>query len=231
MAFLKDKFSLVGGQARTGNAPAHWSYLSLDDSLTDVLVPGYFDELAVELSAGDFIDVFTTTGKSIITVASTTVSPTQRIVVIDSNMIGSQAGQGALLEKDDQEVANTTVTALTWTAAVYDTSEIFNLSDPTELKVPEGVTVVKVAASILWEFNVGGFRALSIFKNGTTFKGEPINEILPTPLVLNQGQEVITAMIQVVAGDIFEVIAFQNSGAPLDVLAGPQTWANMYLIR
>jgi len=81
MAFINKNFSPIGGQARSGDSPGHWSYQSSIDDLDAVRAPGYFDEIATQIVAGDFINVSLTDGKSIITVASTTDFPKQ--VVID----------------------------------------------------------------------------------------------------------------------------------------------------
>ncbi len=88
MSFEIDNFTPVGGQARKGNSPAEWSYSSLTDDLATVLAPGYFDEVGIQVSAGDFINVSLLAGKAIITVLSTTLAPPG--VVIDSGTIGEE---------------------------------------------------------------------------------------------------------------------------------------------
>lgn len=88
MSFDIDNFSPIGGQARKGVSPAQWSYTSLSDDLATVLAPDYFDEIGTQVSPGDFINVSLLDGKSIITVANTTLFPPG--VVIDSDTIGSE---------------------------------------------------------------------------------------------------------------------------------------------
>lgn len=90
MSFDIDSFSPIGGQARAGNSPAHWSYESSVDDLAAVQAPDYFNEIATQVVSGDFINASLTDGKTIITIASTTIFPKQ--VVIDPEVIGSGVG-------------------------------------------------------------------------------------------------------------------------------------------
>ena len=68
--------SPLGGNARAGendinrNAPMGWAYLSETDALADIQTAGYFDTFNVYLTAGQFIYVFLTDGKFIVTIAS-----------------------------------------------------------------------------------------------------------------------------------------------------------------
>jgi len=96
MSFEIDNFSSIGGQARRGNSPAEWSYSSLIDDLAAILAPGYFDEVGTQVSPGDFISVFLTDGKAIITVDSITLSPPG--VVMDPEVIGAGADSFPVVE-------------------------------------------------------------------------------------------------------------------------------------
>jgi len=90
MSFEIVNFSPVGGQAGSGNSPAHWSYESVTDTLSIVQAAGYFDDLGIQVSPGDFISVSLMDGKAILTVASVTLSPPA--VVIDGAIIGAASG-------------------------------------------------------------------------------------------------------------------------------------------
>jgi len=90
MSFEIANFSPLGGQARSGNSPAHWSYESDVDDLAAVQAAGYFDKIGTQVSPGDFISTSLTDGKAILTVASTVLSPPG--VVIDLETIGSGSG-------------------------------------------------------------------------------------------------------------------------------------------
>jgi len=57
MAFEIINFSPVGNNARAGNVPQVFSYVS-NDLLSEIIAPGYFNELAIPyLRRGDWIDV------------------------------------------------------------------------------------------------------------------------------------------------------------------------------
>jgi len=112
MPFVKDNFTPIGGQARAGSSPAHWSYESSVDSLQDIKGPGYFNEIATQVKASDFINVSLTDGKRIITVASTVDFPKE--VIIDSESIGAKtagAFGSQLFHVQDQKTTGTAAAA------------------------------------------------------------------------------------------------------------------------
>ena len=92
MPFINNNFTPIGGQARAGNSPASWSYESSTDILADVKAADYFNEIATQVKAGDFINVSLADGKAIVTITSSTDFP--KVVVIDLDSIGA-GGTGA----------------------------------------------------------------------------------------------------------------------------------------
>jgi hypothetical protein len=124
---------------------------------------------------------------------------------------------GALVKKTAvQAIANDTATALTWASEDYDTDSIHdNSSNTSRLTVPNGVTKVRVSASIQWDSNTTGIRQITFHKNGSVFQGS-LTEVTvaatnPTGLLSAQ-----SAIVTVTAGDYFEAIAYQNSGGSLN---------------
>lgn len=99
MSFNGDNMSPLGGNARAGdninnkNAPMGWTYQSDTDDLATVLSAGYFDTFNLFLQVGQFIYVFLTDTKAIITVES--VDRNLKQVTIDSEVFqpGEAAGQ------------------------------------------------------------------------------------------------------------------------------------------
>ena len=74
MAFSKDNFQPIGGQAKAGNAPQVWSYTAPGtDALADINTSGYFNEVADLVKVGDLIYV------------SDVSVPTASLVVVLSN--------------------------------------------------------------------------------------------------------------------------------------------------
>lgn len=87
MPFLIDNLTPIGGQGRSGNSPAHWSYKSATDNLAIIQAPNYFDEIGTQVNPGDFINVSLPDGKAIVTVTSITLNPPG--VVIDPATISA----------------------------------------------------------------------------------------------------------------------------------------------
>jgi hypothetical protein len=61
MAFSATGFSSVGGQSKSGNAPAIWTYSSTD-AQSVIRVSGYFNSVASLLKVGDIIFCYSATG-------------------------------------------------------------------------------------------------------------------------------------------------------------------------
>lgn len=61
MAFLADGFNTIGGQPKSGNAPAIFTYASAD-AQTVIRVSGYFNSVSTLLKVGDIIFCYSATG-------------------------------------------------------------------------------------------------------------------------------------------------------------------------
>ena len=61
MAFDRDGWQPMGGQAKKGLAPQMWSYTSTD-AKTDIDASGYFNDVSDDVSVGDLIYVHASTG-------------------------------------------------------------------------------------------------------------------------------------------------------------------------
>jgi len=61
MAFLATGFNAVGGQSKSGNAPAIWTYSS-PDAQSVIRVTGYFNSVSSVLKVGDIIFCYSATG-------------------------------------------------------------------------------------------------------------------------------------------------------------------------
>ncbi|MCK4784658.1 MAG: hypothetical protein KAV87_12970 [Desulfobacteraceae bacterium] len=143
MSFEIGNFSPVGGQARSGNSPAHWSYESETDMLSMVQAAGYFDEVGTQVHPGDFISASIMDGKFILTVASVTLSPPG--VVIDGAIIGA-GGAGAFPVVE--------FTSDTLNPVVADNETYFVMDFPTQIDVliPENASQpFPIGAEIIFE--------------------------------------------------------------------------------
>lgn len=54
MAFVQKQFG-IASDASTGNLPQHYTYYTIVDSSSDVMVSGYFNSLSDSVHEGDFI--------------------------------------------------------------------------------------------------------------------------------------------------------------------------------
>jgi hypothetical protein len=61
MAFSATGFNAIGGQSKSGNAPAIWTYTSTDAQST-IRASGYFNSVASVLKVGDIIFCYSATG-------------------------------------------------------------------------------------------------------------------------------------------------------------------------
>jgi hypothetical protein len=61
MAFSATGFNAIGGQSKSGNAPAIYTYSSTDAQAV-IRVSGYFNSIASLLKVGDIIFCFSATG-------------------------------------------------------------------------------------------------------------------------------------------------------------------------
>ena len=134
----------------------------------------------------------------------------------------SSAFRGALLELNANEsIPNSSFTALTDYTEIFDTDNFYDVGNPSRFTIPAGVSVVQLTANVRFNTNGVGNRQLTIRKNGALFAGMPtVNRDGPaTPCEMNG----VSAAVQVVPGDFFELFVQQTSGGNLDVLNGPRT--------
>lgn len=82
MAFSGNNFTPIGGNARSGHAPMHWSYQTAVDTLAQVAGAGYFNTINKWVLAGELIFVVASDGKAIFTIAS--VDRALKLVVLDA---------------------------------------------------------------------------------------------------------------------------------------------------
>ena len=61
MAFSATGFNTIGGQSKSGNAPAIYSYASTD-AQSVIRVSGYFNSVSSVLKVGDLIFCYSATG-------------------------------------------------------------------------------------------------------------------------------------------------------------------------
>jgi len=220
MAFLIANFSSIGGQARSGNAPAHWSYESATDSLAVVQASGYFDELAADLNAGDFIMLSLTDGKFLITVASVTVAPGVRLVVIDSSSFSTELGGALVFRTTNRIITSGESYIIEWNGEIYDDKNIHdNSTENTKLIMPAGVSRARFFGSIVMTYEIDGVRKLDITVDQGSAIGIGGVSIEPTSNT-NQVEpriQIFSAVVPVLEGEEYELVVFQDSTQSLSL--------------
>lgn len=114
----------------------------------------------------------------------------------------------------------------------YDTDLIHdNVTNNTRLTVPAGVSKVRLTAGIRWDASTTGQRFAKIQKNGASYYGHPTMDI-PAAAVGDTYINLTSSVVDVIAGDYFEVLVQQTSGANLTIdSANLGTWFAMEIIE
>ena len=153
----------------------------------------------------------------------------------DWSVIGVAGFRGALVYLDAaQSIPNTTTTKLNFDQESYDTDSIHdNVTNNTRLTVPPGVTRIKLSAQVRWTFNATGVRQFDI--NGSVgLEAGHISSYIPTASGGTTVHNSVSPVINVVAGDYFELALYQNSGGALNAegySSGNACWFAMEIIK
>lgn len=112
---------------------------------------------------------------------------------------------------------------IAWDTVQYDTSGFF---DPAlaSIRIPAGVSKVRLSSSVRWETNTTGIRQLQYRKNESTNitgVGASRQDVISDGDHISFAQ---TAILDVAEGDEFKVSANQDSGVTLEVLSNILTW-------
>jgi hypothetical protein len=138
--------------------------------------------------------------------------------------------KGALVRLTvNQSIPNETSEKIMWSGIVYDDLGIWNISNPSRLTVPQGVTKIRLIANTRWDFGETGRKHVTFNKNGTAFPGTAVDIRLST----NRSQaNICTPVLNVTAGDYFEVVVYQDSGAPMNIAGESNSiWASMEVVE
>ena len=130
--------------------------------------------------------------------------------------------KGAMVKLTADETLTTTV-AIPWDAEVYDVGDFFTLGSATRLTVPAGITRAQLTAGL--GMNPAASISWHVEKNGARVEGGG----LQTDDATATAATYITGVLEVVAGDFFELIPTFASGSP--VLRSDVTGATHFSIE
>jgi len=123
--------------------------------------------------------------------------------------IGSVFSGAKINQSAGQSIPDNTVTTLTYDTESYDTDAYHSGSGST-MTVPANGKYQLIATASFTGNGGGGFRLMRIIKNG----GNAIAEAFQ---FTDQAIMSLVMDDQATAGDTYEVVAFQNSGAPMNL--------------
>lgn len=127
-------------------------------------------------------------------------------------------GKGAWLITDVAvTIQHQNQSAIPFRTPVYDDLSFRTLSFPSRITIPPKVKKVRINAGAVFASNSTGVRRLFIAKNGSMSASGMVARIsIPANAITNEVQ-VVSPVLNVVAGDYFEIYAYQNSGGDLSI--------------
>jgi len=130
----------------------------------------------------------------------------------------STAFVGCSLENGSTTISNNTDTILTFSGELYDTDAMHSTSTNTSrITIPTGKGgYYDIRWSMVWDNNSSGNRRIRLLKNGSGYEFGPILTIKGDGLTGLSNSTVVST----VAGDYWELQAFQDCGGSLNVGVG-----------
>jgi hypothetical protein len=123
-----------------------------------------------------------------------------------------------------QTIPDATPTVVEWNLFQYDDDSFWDPLDATKLTIPAGVTRVRLSAGIRWTpdaYGVGN-RKIKIRSNPAgVYDANSIWASDDRPGTDSGDATLVTPILEVVAGDYFEVVVEQSRGGTLDILTTP----------
>lgn len=143
------------------------------------------------------------------------------------NMLrGSRAGASARMTK----ASNTSITSGSWTVVPFGTASHDEMAfiSGNQMVVPLGVHSVRLQANVSWDSSSTSYRYVAITKNGSG--GARVASQLQNAN-LNSQINLCSGVLQVVAGDYFEVYVEQATGSGLNVISGEESNFSIEVVR
>lgn len=136
-----------------------------------------------------------------------------------------------------QSIPNATLTTLTFDTAPVNSVDMVEggtamwvVGSPSRVTMKEAGRV-RVTGQVCFAANGTGLRQLNLMMNGANVKGGGRASALNIGAAAIQNVNIASGIIDVVAGDYFELQAFQDSGGALNTSGGiTQTWLSVEVL-
>lgn len=152
--------------------------------------------------------------------ASATTAAASATAAAASAAVAAAGQPGALLRltaASTQTIPDATPTAVTWDSIQYDDLSFWSGGNPSRITIPAGVTRVRITGGIRWTASGTGERKLKVRSNGGTYEANSIWGSDDRPSDASGDATITSPILEVTAGQYFELIVEQNSGGGLDI--------------
>lgn len=184
-----------------------------EDSITVVSAP-------IVVTAGDYFEA-----RAFFTNATTV--PNADGVWFAIEKLPSDLKYALVHRSSNQAIAGVTTTTVQWNAEVVDTDGWHdNVTNPSRLTVPAGVSRVRVTANLVTEATASGQFVMTMLKNGADFIGSARSE---SDTAGTDSVNGMSAIVAVVPGDYFEVQVY-STGA-IDIGSSVASWFSIEEVR
>lgn len=141
--------------------------------------------------------------------------------------------KGALIRKTSNSTGLTFPVIIAWEEAVYDTNAFWTAGAPSRLTIPSGVSRIRLTGSVSFEgMSTAGSVFAQILKNnvaqspgsGFTFRQGSTgfsDNVIP----------IMSPVIDVIAGDYFEISTQVSMSAQDQITFGYRTWLNLEVVE
>jgi hypothetical protein len=125
--------------------------------------------------------------------------------------------------------ASAVATTLNFDSAGPNTEAMWVVGSPSRITVPENVRRVKLSAQVTFTGSATGIRQVNILKNGALgYSGRGSATVPTAGAGYSQAVNVETGVLDVVAGDYFQLQCLQDSGGALPItVGGSWTWLSL----
>jgi len=176
------------------------------------------DIVGAMIAAGANISATYNDAGGTLTIAATGLATTAQLTAHTAAAMPHPGIGTRIYQTVAQSIPDNTTTVLTLGAESYDTHNLWTSGTPTRLIIPAGLGGMwQVTACVAYVANATGTRHARVHKNGALANRQTMQALATAG---NSSVVVTTDLLRLVAGDYLELVAFQNSGAALNTVAG-----------